>query len=104
MLANTRFGKHIYIIGGNKTAAYNFGINVKKTLLQVFVLSGVLAGVTGWLIAARSNGATPTVANGFFVRDACCCYYRRGQHDRRPGFAARGNEQHFTLPVRYTAL
>jgi ribose transport system permease protein len=65
ILANTRFGRHIYIIGGNKTAAYNFGINVKGTILKVFILSGALAGLTGWLIAARSNGATPTVATGF---------------------------------------
>jgi ribose transport system permease protein len=65
VLRNTRFGRHIYIIGGNPTAAYNFGVNVKGTILKVFILSGMLAGFTGWLIAARTNGATPTSANGF---------------------------------------
>jgi ribose transport system permease protein len=65
VLRNTRFGRHIYIIGGNSTAAYNFGVNVKGTILRVFILSGMLAGFTGWLIAARTNGATPTSANGF---------------------------------------
>ena len=65
ILRNTRFGRHIYIIGGNSTAAYNFGVNVKGTILRVFILSGMLAGFTGWLIAARTNGATPTSANGF---------------------------------------
>jgi ribose transport system permease protein len=65
ILQNTRFGRHIFIIGGNSTAAYNFGINVRATLVKVFILSGVLAGLTGWLIAARTNGATPTSANGF---------------------------------------
>lgn len=65
ILSNTKFGRHIYIVGGNKTAAYNFGIDVKGTVLKVFLISGALAGLTGWLIAARSNGATPTVANGF---------------------------------------
>lgn len=65
VLRSTRFGRHIYIIGGNPTAAYNFGVNVKGTILRVFILSGVLAGFTGWLIAARTNGATPTSANGF---------------------------------------
>ncbi len=65
VLRNTRFGRHIYIIGGNPTAAYNFGVNVKGTILRVFILSGMLAGFTGWLIAARTNGATPTSANGF---------------------------------------
>jgi ribose transport system permease protein len=65
VLKNTRFGRHIYVIGGNQTAAYNFGINVHWTIFRVFMLSGALAGFTGWLIAARTNGATPTVANGF---------------------------------------
>lgn len=65
VLRSNRFGRHIYVIGGNPTAAYNFGINVKATIVKVFVLSGVLAGFTGWLIAARTNGATPTSANGF---------------------------------------
>jgi len=65
VLRNTRFGRHIYIIGGNPTAAYNFGVNVKGVILRVFILSGMLAGFTGWLIAARTNGATPTSANGF---------------------------------------
>jgi ribose transport system permease protein len=65
ILKNTRFGRHIYVIGGNQTAANNFGINVPGTILRVFILSGALAGFTGWLIAARTNGATPTAANGF---------------------------------------
>jgi ribose transport system permease protein len=65
ILQNTRYGRHIYIIGGNQAAAYNFGIHVRGTLLRVFILSGVLAGFTGWLISARTNGATPTSANGF---------------------------------------
>jgi ribose transport system permease protein len=65
ILSTTRFGRHIYVIGGNQTAAYNFGINVHGTIFKVFILSGVLAAITGWLIAARTNGATPTVASGF---------------------------------------
>ena len=68
ILRSTRFGKHIYIIGGNPAAAYNFGIHVKKTLVWVLVISGVLAGVTGWLITARTNGTTPSVATGFLFQ------------------------------------
>ncbi len=65
ILSNTRFGRHVYIVGGNETAAYNFGIDVKGTILRVFILSGALAGLTGWLMVARSNGSTPTVATGY---------------------------------------
>lgn len=65
ILKNTRFGRHIYIIGGNSTAANNFGVNVNTTIVRVFIVSGMLAAFTGWLIAARTNGATPTSAKGF---------------------------------------
>ncbi len=65
MLRNTQFGKHIYILGGNVDAAYNFGINVKGSLFRVFILSGVIAAVTGWLMAARVNGANAGIGSGF---------------------------------------
>lgn len=62
---NTRFGRHVYVTGGNAAAAQNFGISVHGVLFRVFVLSGVLAAVAGWLITARSDGATPGAATGF---------------------------------------
>jgi ribose transport system permease protein len=65
LLKSTRFGRHVYIIGGNKTAAYNFGIGVGRVLLGVFILSGVIAAATGWFMAARTNGATAGMATGF---------------------------------------
>jgi ribose transport system permease protein len=65
MLRNTRFGKHLYILGGNVDAAYNFGINVKGSILRVFILSGLISAVTGWLMAARVNGANAGIGNGF---------------------------------------
>jgi ribose transport system permease protein len=65
ILKNTQFGRHIYIVGGNPTAAYNFGIKVKWTIAKVLILSGVLSGLAGWLMAARANGAAPTTGVGF---------------------------------------
>jgi ribose transport system permease protein len=62
ILRRTQFGAHLYIIGGNRTAANNFGIRVDAAVLRVFMFSGALAGLTGWLLAARLDGATPTVA------------------------------------------
>jgi ribose transport system permease protein len=64
VLRITRFGKHIFIIGGNINAAYNFGINVNRTLYKVFILSGTIAALAGWLIAARANGATGNTGSG----------------------------------------
>ncbi len=63
-LTRTRFGKYIYLVGDNRTASYNAGIRVDRVLLGVFVLSGMLAALAGWLIAARTNGSSPGVGTG----------------------------------------
>lgn len=65
ILQNTRYGKHLFIIGGNENAAYNFGINVGKVIFITFALSGALSALSGWLIVARSSGATPAIAQGY---------------------------------------
>lgn len=58
MLNKTRLGKNIYAIGGNLNAAVVSGVNVKKNLITVYVLGGILYGLAGVLLAARSGGAT----------------------------------------------
>ena len=63
ILQTTQFGRHLFVIGGNSTAAYDFGIRVDRLVLRVFIFSGVMAGLTGWLLAARLNGANPTVGS-----------------------------------------
>ncbi|MHB1346034.1 MAG: ABC transporter permease [Candidatus Humimicrobiaceae bacterium] len=65
VLKRTVFGKHLFIIGGNTTAAFNFGINVNGIIYKTFILSGVIAGLAGWLIAARANGSTSGLATGY---------------------------------------
>jgi ribose transport system permease protein len=65
MLTRTQFGRHLFVVGGNPEAAYNFGIDVNKVVLKAFIICGILAGLAGWIIAARTNGATPTAANGY---------------------------------------
>jgi ribose transport system permease protein len=64
ILGRTRFGRYVYLVGGNVTAPFRAGINVKGVLYAVFVLSGVLAALAGFLLAARSNGATPNLGLG----------------------------------------
>lgn len=63
-LRNSTFGRHVYIVGGNMQAAYSFGINVDLVIFKIFVLSGVISALTGWLMAARLNGATTSVGKG----------------------------------------
>ena len=47
ILRNTKFGQHTYAIGGGKDAAIRSGINIKKHLIKIYVLSSFLAGLAG---------------------------------------------------------
>jgi ribose transport system permease protein len=64
VLTRTQFGRHVYLVGGNPTAPFRAGIKVNRLYYQVFILSGVLAALAGWLLAARTNGATPNLGFG----------------------------------------
>jgi ribose transport system permease protein len=64
LLEHTRFGRYIYMVGGNRAALFRAGVRVDRVLFQVFILSGVMAGFAGWLLAARTNGATPNIGMG----------------------------------------
>ncbi len=58
ILNKTVFGKNIYAIGGNKQAAVVSGINVKATIISIFVFASVFYAIGGVLEAARTAGAT----------------------------------------------
>jgi ribose/xylose/arabinose/galactoside ABC-type transport system permease subunit len=58
ILAKTQFGQHLYAIGGNMEGAIRAGIPVEKTLIKVYALAAVLAGIGGVLWSTRfSSGA-----------------------------------------------
>jgi ribose transport system permease protein len=64
ILRRSRFGRYVYLVGGNPVAPFRAGIDVPRVLFHVFILSGVLAAFAGWLLAARTNGATPNLGVG----------------------------------------
>ena len=55
----TKFGKNMFAVGSNPEAANVSGVNVKRVTMLVFMLAGILYGVTGFIEAARigSNSA-----------------------------------------------
>lgn len=57
ILANTPFGKKMYLIGENSVAARFSGIENEKVIISVYVVVGVLAGIAAILITARANSA-----------------------------------------------
>jgi len=59
-----RTGRHIYAIGGNPQAARVSGINVDRTLILVYGLCGMLAGLSGLLLAGRTNSGFPNAGLG----------------------------------------
>jgi ribose transport system permease protein len=59
VLALTRFGRHTYVIGSNSEAARRAGIDVRRHLLVLYALSGLLAGLAGMLSLTRF--ATTTI-------------------------------------------
>ncbi|VWL84846.1 galactose/methyl galactoside ABC transporter permease MglC [Oceanivirga miroungae] len=54
----TVFGKNLFAVGGNPEAATVSGVNVVTTLVLVYVLSGMMYGVGGFLEAARVGSVT----------------------------------------------
>lgn len=73
VLNKTVFGKNIYAIGGNRQAAVVSGINVKGTILLLFVIAAGMYGVGGVLEAARTAGATNNYGNGYELDAIAAC-------------------------------
>jgi ribose transport system permease protein len=65
ILSKTPFGRHVYAVGGNATAARLSGVNVTAVTIAVFTLSGMLAGFAGPIDAAYSASADPLAGTSF---------------------------------------
>ncbi|MDD7972017.1 ABC transporter permease [Roseinatronobacter alkalisoli] len=58
LLKHTRFGVHTYALGANRAAVERAGVDVKKLLIKLFVLSAITAGIGGLIYTSRfSAGA-----------------------------------------------
>lgn len=64
MLRRTPFGRYLYLVGGNPTAPFRAGIPVERIVTASFILCGMLAAFTGWLLAGRTAGATANLGVG----------------------------------------
>lgn len=65
ILKYTTYGRKLYAAGGNGEAARLAGIPTAKLRFGAFILTGVLAALTGVLMASRLGSAQATVGNGF---------------------------------------
>jgi len=65
LLTNTPLGRHIFAVGGNANAARLSGINVEKTLVTVYTISGLMAGMAALMLAGRTNSGFPNAGAGY---------------------------------------
>ncbi|MFZ1663100.1 MAG: ABC transporter permease [Paracoccaceae bacterium] len=72
-ISRTALGRALFAVGGNPHAAVYTGINVGKTQFAAFVISGVLAGLTGYLWVARYAVAYVDIAGGFELDVVAAC-------------------------------
>ena len=60
LIRRTTFGRYVVAIGGNRSASYLSGHPVRRTLLAVYAISGLLAAVAGIVAAARLGASDPS--------------------------------------------
>lgn len=61
----TRFGRHVYAVGGNETAAHASGVNVDFIKIAIYIIGAVLAAVGGLLLASRTAVGSPIAGLGY---------------------------------------
>ncbi|MGO4392822.1 ABC transporter permease [Variovorax sp. M-6] len=59
VLNHSRFGREIYAVGGNESAARLSGVDVPRVRMLAFVIAGACAGIGAVLLAARLNSGSP---------------------------------------------
>lgn len=64
MLNNTRFGRHIYAVGGNEQAALISGLNVGRIKIGVYTIAGLLSGLAALVLSSRIGSGQPGLAVG----------------------------------------
>lgn len=65
LLNRTKFGRYVYAVGGNRTAAKYAGIKVWKVEILVYVLSAFLAGLAGVVLGCRMSAGVPATGEGY---------------------------------------
>jgi D-xylose transport system permease protein len=64
LASRTRFGRHVYAVGGNAEAARRAGINVDRVRIMVFMIAGFMAGLGGVIFASRLRSVATNTGGG----------------------------------------
>lgn len=60
ILRQTAWGRHVYAVGDDPEAAELSGVNVRRVLISVYVLSGLICAFAGWALIGRIGSVSPT--------------------------------------------
>lgn len=60
VLSNTAWGRHVYAVGDDPEAAELSGVRVKRILLSVYTLAGLICALAGWALIGRIGSVSPT--------------------------------------------
>jgi len=64
VLRSTAWGRHVYAVGDDPEAAELAGVNVKRTLMSVYMLAGLIAAIAGWSMIGRFASVSPSASTG----------------------------------------
>ncbi|MGJ9412501.1 sugar ABC transporter permease [Aeromicrobium sp. CF4.19] len=64
VLTRTRYGRHVYAVGGNREAARRAGINVDRIRVSVFMICSSMAAISGIIAASYSGKVSPSSGAG----------------------------------------
>ena len=73
VLRQTCFGRHVYAVGGNETAAHTSGVRVDRVKIAVYMISGMCAGFAGMLLTSRTAVGSPQVGAGYELDAIASC-------------------------------
>ena len=65
ILNKTKYGRYLFAIGGNETAARLSGVPVKLTKFAVYVISGLCSGLCGLVVSARTAAGSPVAGQNY---------------------------------------
>ena len=65
VLRHTLFGRYVYAVGANPRAARLSGLDPERLKLILFVVTGLLTGLSGLILASLMNAGQPTAGRGF---------------------------------------
>jgi inositol transport system permease protein len=68
VLRYTRYGRQVYAVGGNPEASRLSGLRVDRVLTSVYVITGFLAGLAGFVLSARLSSAEAVAGEGYELR------------------------------------